>query len=701
MYYEQQILPIDDDGNFLLAVHFRRHKIGGECIRESSHAYFACGHVKTLDNLTDVTHLFCIERPPNKEASIELTETAKVQKEVVGQPETAWQYSYQARKALEKSAQVPRLVLASRSGLVHVGMDADLDDLDAGTCEFVHRVVDLQAGKITVEKKITEPVDANPIIFPKAISDDARRVVSVHHQSYNKIYSAEFSYPEFKLRKQYKSLFPVADFVHLDDHWIAINDNEIYKFPIGSNKHTAKFKSPKNGWGWTATGSRQGKHIAISGDKGAVFTVNTDDGTIKTYFPHVGAKRDDFALSKLSDDGRWMASKLAQKSDVVLTDLTCGESWVVAQIEDQTIVEHQEGPYKSESTIPACFNFIANRLLVSDTSLREITISRPSDPNSIFISEQGRSGARKPLRLKASDPMDIQLDKAGLTKYAESVKKFHSPGCLLKTAKPRTSGWSMPDKRGAPALGVSRLGGWPDLPGNTEWPTWNERPMAFLGQINLAEVTKVQPEIRLPKAGVLLFFVGCNADTFQRDPFDQDMYMLELMPGEEKNTKDAVKVVYAEENATLARTIYEGDVLPELFQPCNLNLKGGALSLPHECTSAYHCLPLSGTEVTSYNELLDILTTDESENQFLGYPTVLQSTPLEWGPENIANGRDFFSVPESEAETAKFSVDASQWGLLLQLTSDGNPDFIWGDAGNLYIYGKTTAMEKGNSLNAT
>ena len=43
-----------------------------------------------------------------------------------------------------------------------------------------------------------------------------------------------------------------------------------------------------------------------------------------------------------------------------------------------------------------------------------------------------------------------------------------------------------------------------------------------------------------------------------------------------------------------------------------------------------------------------------------------------------------------------FSAAASRWGLLLQLTSDINPEFLWGDAGNLYIYGVLEDMENGD-----
>jgi len=434
----------------------------------------------------------------------------------------------------------------------------------------------------------------------------------------------------------------------------------------------------------------------MSGEGGSVFTVNMNDGTTRSYFPHVGASRDDFAVVKLSDSGGWMSSKLMQKNKLVLTDLSKGESWCVTTIEDETIVEHKEGAYKSESSIPACFNFIGDRLLVSDTTIREVSMDRPSDVHSIFVSEQGKAGARKPLKLKASDPIYTLIEKAKLSQYEDRLKKFHSPGCLIKTGIPKKNGWNQPEKKGARGLGESRLGGWPDLPDGIAWPIWNDRPMGFLGQINLAEADRVESEIRVPKSGVLYFFVGCSSHTFQRDPFDSDMYMLELMPMEHDNAENAVKVIYANSNSALKRTEYSGDILPELFSPCSVSLKKGALPLPHECTSGYSCLCIEGADVSNYNELLDCLTSKDFENQFLGYPQLIQSTPLEWGPENQSLGRDFFFIPDSDVELAEFSKAASKWGLLLQLTSDNNPDFQWGDAGHLYIFGVVEEMENGD-----
>lgn len=56
-------------------------------------------------------------------------------------------------------------------------------------------------------------------------------------------------------------------------------------------------------------------------------------------------------------------------------------------------------------------------------------------------------------------------------------------------------------------VGHSRFGGEPDLPVSFQWPLDEGAPMAFLGQINLAEL-EAGFESALPSHGWLYFFLG-------------------------------------------------------------------------------------------------------------------------------------------------------------------------------------------------
>jgi uncharacterized protein YwqG len=60
------------------------------------------------------------------------------------------------------------------------------------------------------------------------------------------------------------------------------------------------------------------------------------------------------------------------------------------------------------------------------------------------------------------------------------------------------------------STGQSKFGGMPDLPASWNWPTFKNKPMVFLGQVNLKEVSAIYSDSLLPKQGILFFFCFFN-----------------------------------------------------------------------------------------------------------------------------------------------------------------------------------------------
>lgn len=59
---------------------------------------------------------------------------------------------------------------------------------------------------------------------------------------------------------------------------------------------------------------------------------------------------------------------------------------------------------------------------------------------------------------------------------------------------------------------VSRMGGEPDLPPGQTWPTWNDAPLAFLGQVVINdEIKALDVDNLLPQDGLLSFFAQIDA----------------------------------------------------------------------------------------------------------------------------------------------------------------------------------------------
>jgi len=69
-----------------------------------------------------------------------------------------------------------------------------------------------------------------------------------------------------------------------------------------------------------------------------------------------------------------------------------------------------------------------------------------------------------------------------------------------------------PVKRRLP-VGTSKFGGEPDLSADTEWPTFNDRPLHFLAQLNLVDLPPRHiPTADLPRKGLLSFWYDTQGD---------------------------------------------------------------------------------------------------------------------------------------------------------------------------------------------
>jgi uncharacterized protein YwqG len=104
------------------------------------------------------------------------------------------------------------------------------------------------------------------------------------------------------------------------------------------------------------------------------------------------------------------------------------------------------------------------------------------------------------------------LVEAGLGRIASPLADLSEPCVLVKThAHPYET----------MALGRSHIGGWPDLPATIEWPRWRDKPLAFLAQINLADLTSFECCRVLPQSGHLWFFYDSEQSTWGFDPLDR------------------------------------------------------------------------------------------------------------------------------------------------------------------------------------
>jgi len=700
MIYRKQIVPLDRQGGFLLASYFTEHKTSGECTWFADHVYFAHGNAADCQALTDVTSLCTLSRPANEKVARRLQQFAKAQAGPVGHAERAWTYARQAERALQPARYVPRSCMASRNGIVVLGFDCEEDQLRR---EYARLVVDVNNQKVIKETSYCGYVHGQMVLNPAALSPDGKSFVyadTSRPTDIKYVTDQVLSQRSLFRRSARQTLTGVglqASVVTNKQGRVAVDQTHVHVFGDNQAVPEQTWPIPKGVLAWAVKASFGTSLIAFSGDKGVVKLFDVSTGTCRVYYPHRGCKRDDMAVVSLSDDGCWMASLIRSKKQLMVTDLATGLCWPVASLEEQLIIEASQGDHQIRSLIPPAFAFIGDQLLISEgRTVSAIDYDASELKESAFVAEQGKPGARKPLNINRKSSLATIISKAGLSSVEQQLSSFHSPAVKITSKASKKSGWHQPGKRGAPALGASRLGGWPDLPAGQGWPHWQDRPMSFLAQINLAEVHAVNPGLHLPATGLLLFFMGCDSETFEDDTFGFDTYMVDLLLGSERNHRGGWQVIYAAEGDELERLIYDGAIKPQLFQPCQVKLQMVSKSLPDEHTVAYDRFKLSDDQRDQYNEVLDLLAAENPENQLMGYPELIQFTPPEWYCAGVLSGRQAFTFPDQDSEAYNaLQEQACDWTLLLQLSSDDNPDFLWGDGGHLYFYGKREQMAGG------
>jgi len=234
----------------------------------------------------------------------------------------------------------------------------------------------------------------------------------------------------------------------------------------------------------------------------------------------------------------------------------------------------------------------------------------------------------------------------------------------------------------ATEVGCSRLGGGPDVPEGFSWPTHKDRPLDFLLQIDLQETANFPGAWFLPKAGTLAFFYDLEEQPWGFDPAD----------------RTGSHIAYFEPGAALHRRPAPA---PDVsLEPARLQFFS-MLTLPH--TGSLHGEPMWTEIGATYGwqeeededrawELSAKLTTAytpsgrEIQHRIGGYPYEIQN-PMEKEAQLVSNGFYCGNGNALKDPRAKLLMkDAAEWQLVLQLDSDDDAGFMWGDAGMLYYW---------------
>lgn len=267
-----------------------------------------------------------------------------------------------------------------------------------------------------------------------------------------------------------------------------------------------------------------------------------------------------------------------------------------------------------------------------------------------------------------------RLNNTCLSKYSDQIISLSKPAIKLISREATEKDIK---------VGTSTLGGYPDLPKAFEWPVFSGDFLNFIAQINLAEISAFDINNLLPDSGMLYFFYDLKEFRWGFDPDD----------------KGSWRIIYCNDTSTLMR-----------FQ-----------HIPNSDFILDHCSVTFSTEFTLpdlENEDLKSLNFNEEEHDFycnliehskdphhrlFGYPLPIQTSEkqmkldCELSSSNIYVG-DLKAY--SDPRIPEFTQKSSDWQLLLQLDSDQNPNFMWGDCGLIYFWMKQSDLEQQNFHNA-
>ena len=330
--------------------------------------------------------------------------------------------------------------------------------------------------------------------------------------------------------------------------------------------------------------------------------------------------------------------------------------------------------------------------------------------------DDGRSAAatREEVRLRAED--------AGLGRVAEAVADLARPGWRLvaedeSRRAPDQAEWLawrpplaevLKASRGA--RGRTRLGGVPLVGEGFSWPRRARtrkrygdgvragRPLAFVAQVNLAEVPSAEPSdgmLDLPRRGMLLFF--CDEESLPYgSPEDSDAFCVAYLP---LDPDDETRMRLAD--------VPEGLVTPddhsgERGMPDVVVLEAlPELALPAPFPDEVRAMGLSDAETDAYWRLTEELEREGARvdasvaeapgtaryppiHRLGGVPHEIQN-PMEAECELARRGEDPHALPYSRQEEVAEEAKA-RWRLLLQVDSDDAAGLMWGDSGMLYYW---------------
>jgi uncharacterized protein YwqG len=234
--------------------------------------------------------------------------------------------------------------------------------------------------------------------------------------------------------------------------------------------------------------------------------------------------------------------------------------------------------------------------------------------------------------------------------------------------------------RPEPRTHFSRLGGLPNMPAELPWPEWNRKPQSFLAQLDLAEIHAVLPSF-LPASGLLYFFYDQEQSVWGFDPKDIGGWRVLYHPGSSDGIAERTAPVGLAEDFVYKPKPVSAHLIDLL--PDSQVLSKSEFDWDRD-GDAYQAVREEAFEGITHH-------------QVLGYVTAVQNADMETECQLASNGV-YVGSPEGYKDPRVESLrpGASEWKLLLQLDTDDECGWMWGDVGTLYFWVRESDARRGD-----
>lgn len=241
--------------------------------------------------------------------------------------------------------------------------------------------------------------------------------------------------------------------------------------------------------------------------------------------------------------------------------------------------------------------------------------------------------------------------------------------------------------------GATRFGGKPDVPKDFRWDYYEgdgsdgevrKRPLSFIAQFNLEEMSKYDTEKLLPEKGLLSFFYEADS----------------MCAGYDPKHKGCAKVYYFEDISKLEPMDFP-DEIEDYFRYPAMGIK----ARQEDSYQDYGDFLLQKDKMIEcwddYDRAAKALKINvpDTSSKLLGWPDIIQdnmTVECELVDRGYYLGGSWNKVTPRDMQEAEQS-SLKNWLLLFQLDSVTEDDFelMFGDCGRIYYYIKREDLEAG------